>query len=569
MNKLLSLSVTVLLSFSLAGYSYGQPKESPAGNSRADLNTLRHEVLETGRDMLLGGFLSLGANGFSSGGADRIRPIDVPLAQWIAKGNYPSAIIGVMAAAETTAASDSTQQQLLLATLHLADGANVPTPAAFRQLLNGKTLPVSTTAQNLAWLQLAGSLYQQQRADEAIAALNNISEPLPTAHQQPQKLLRANALIELQQYDKAWLILARMPTNRVQTAYLRYNLAIALAADRQIERATVLLNKLLTIATTSAETAALKDRVNLTLAQLSIQHNMPDKGKQYLQAIRAGSPFYTQALFNTGWAEFTLRQYRAALDSWQQLATHFRTDVITQQALFAMPFLYSKLGFYDKSASHYQQAISLSNNEIKQLQAARNEANNLPLVRRLLAQAYDDKAASALDSFNHNQRHILLPVIAGRAFRSLSKRHDLLKDMQTNLQRWHALLDAGDTPTERSENSARQTAVTHRSHSRVASERLRPILRELTEKTGPLLRILPKQMTGRRVSVEQIDHLLKRTDEQITLTEERAQQAMFTALDRRTARVNHRLADAYFAAARLYDRIATRTGGTARAGANR
>lgn len=159
-------------------------------------------------------------------------------------------------------------------------------------------------------LRLAELQYERGYNDEARATLNALREKLPTGLVLGYQDLMTRVLMKDGRYGEALNLFSEFKTGDAQTAYMRFNLAVALMNDGQVQKGRDVLDRLGRMRVEDVETLALRDRANLTLGWNFLKAALGGTAKPIFQRIRVEGPFSNRALLGLGWAELAPRGER-------------------------------------------------------------------------------------------------------------------------------------------------------------------------------------------------------------------------------------------------------------------
>lgn len=221
------------------------------------------------------------------------------------------------------------------------------------------------------------------------------------------KLQSINSFIQNNQLSQATQILATIDRNTIQANYGHYNLGIAFIAQNKIKTGIALLDDVTHQITHNDEQRALKDKAHLITGQTLLKHKKPFLAKKHFIKISSYSLFYSEALLGAGQANFALRQYQQALESWTTLQKQPISGAVLE-SFYLIPNLLFRLGFYDSSLNEYQYAIEQYKKIIHTLESAITDLNN--------PNAILPQHIQATTLFKSYINHHLIPLLASHSF---------------------------------------------------------------------------------------------------------------------------------------------------------
>ena len=208
-----------------------------------------------------------------------------------------------------------------------------------------------------AWYYLAKIRYQRGYLAEGLAAITRIEGQLPGALEEDRALLHANLLLARGDAPAAAAVLQRIAPASAAAPYARYNLGVALVRGGDGSAGRALLDELGRAPAPNEELRSLRDKANVALGFAALKDEQPEQARVALERVRLDSPQASKALLGFGWAAAALKQPKAALVPWTELAGRDAADAAVLEASIALPYAYAELGAYGQALARYQDAI--------------------------------------------------------------------------------------------------------------------------------------------------------------------------------------------------------------------
>ena len=320
---------------------------------------------------------------------------------------------------------------------------------------------IDLATRNQAALALARMYYRKDDAAGTLYALDLIRDEVDVAKYQgksaeelrgkePEKFrvevayLRALASIGTGQFTSAVEILQSLRREKTLEGYVLYNLGIALIQAEQEGEGLKILDELGRLETRSNDLLALKDKTNLKLAYGLLDFGKAELAQTYFQRIRLDGPYSNNALLGAGWAAAALGRYDRALVPWSILHERERTNYSVQEALMAVPYAYSKLQAYGKSANMYDQAMDIFAYQISRLDASIKSIRAGKFLKALLdEQSKKDQnwVVNLRELPDSPETRYILDLMASNDFQTSYKNYKDLAALEKNLAKWLADLE--------------------------------------------------------------------------------------------------------------------------------
>lgn len=251
---------------------------------------------------------------------------------------------------------DKDNVNLLLVALYLGYGM----PDEAKELLSEELDKNSKIdLQNILWLKLAQARYHRGQFAEANTALTQIRGKMPRETDIERRLLYALVLIQQKQPKQAAEVLnvIDLKGNVTNTAFVRYNLAIALLKLNRIGEAMAQLKLLSEMNTSQKDLLALRDQALITAGYSLLKNKDAAQAKTYLEQVRLDGTLSGKAMLGLGWAYSIMDKHKLSIAAWSELGKRDISDPAALEATLAIPYAYSKLEAYRQAVEHYETAI--------------------------------------------------------------------------------------------------------------------------------------------------------------------------------------------------------------------
>ncbi|MGQ0697311.1 MAG: tetratricopeptide repeat protein [Panacagrimonas sp.] len=202
-----------------------------------------------------------------------------------------------------------------LAEFHLSFGMRDRAEAIYRTVAASVSDPLEA---GKARLRLAEFEYERGYLDEARASLLRAREKLPDELEDKWRDLYSRVLMSQGRYNEAVTVLDEISGNDDDTAYMRFNLGVALINDGRVAPGRTALDRVGRQLGDSDNIRALRDKANVTLGWHFLQNQLGGSAKPAFARVRIEGPYSNRALLGMGWAEIApegVRQTRAPINS--------------------------------------------------------------------------------------------------------------------------------------------------------------------------------------------------------------------------------------------------------------
>jgi len=371
------------------------------------------------------------------------------------------------------------EAELLRGGLLLSYGAHLEAGRIFERLIAEGAAPA---VRDRAWFYLAKIRYQRGYLDEAEEALTRIGDRLAGTLEGERHMLHAFLLMQRGRYAEAVERLQRIDKGSSIARYGRYNLGVALIRANDEKRGTALLEQIGREPADDEEFKALRDKANVALGFTFLKSGRPDWARSALERVRLDGLMSNLALLGMGWAYSAEDKHERALVLWEELRGRQLQNAAVQESLLASSYALGKLGAWRRALEQYEQAISIYNNEIAQLDGSIDAIRAGRLTQLLLREAPSEEMGWfwQLEHLPDSpETRYLASLLAGHDFQEALKNHRDLQFLIARLDQWTGDLHSYDDmlATRRRGFAERLTTVTASRHeqdvARLKSDRAR------------------------------------------------------------------------------------------------
>ena len=296
--------------------------------------------------------------------------------------NYFDATVKLLVAKEQgTISSHREAGELMIGGLYLSYGLHLEAEKTFKRLIKEGAGP---EIHDKAWFNLATVRYKKGLYEDAIRAIEEIGDTLPPDMKNEKDMMMANLLMARGQYDEATALLRKMLDRPGISEVARFNLGVALfRSERQIEGAEQ-LDRVGRVEAVDDVTKAIRDKANVALGYSLLAEQEALKARAYFQRVRVEGPYSNKALLGLGWSNAMLEEYKKAMSPWVELTKRDRNDTAVYEALLASAYGLEQLQAYPQSMQSYNEAISVFQDEMKNIEKAIEAVRKGELLDRLL-----------------------------------------------------------------------------------------------------------------------------------------------------------------------------------------
>ena len=326
------------------------------------------------------------------------------------------------------------ESELYVADMELSYRMHQKVGRTMQRLLDKSVHP---SIRNRAAYRLAHIAFIKSAYEDALVALDRIDANTDEKLKQRAILLRGQALVALQRYPEAIKVLSTVHGGADVQAFANYNLGVAYLGENDTLSAYKVLNAVGTMAASNRETAALRDKANLTIGAALLKAEKPQEARPYFERVQLDSAFANKALLWVGWADAASGQYEQALVPWMLLRKRDITDVAVQEAMLAAPYGYSQLKAFGKSAVLYGQAVDKIDHEIQRLDDSIRSIREGKFLKAMLSEKarHDPEWLFKLgESADLPETRYLRNLLAGNSFNESYQNYRELDQLRLNLE---------------------------------------------------------------------------------------------------------------------------------------
>jgi hypothetical protein len=306
---------------------------------------------------------------------------------------------------------------------------------------------VSELVRNEAAFRLARIHFQKDQPGDALRALARISGNVPEDIRDDIEFLRANVYMAIGRTSDAVDVLRRLQDSETLQGFSTYNLGIALLRDGRPREAIEQLDKAGQVQSRDQGTLAIRDKSNLVLGTLLLESSAFEPARRSLDRVRLEGPFSNQALLRAGWAAASAENFERTLVPWGILAEREPTDAAVQEALLALPYAYSKLNLYGRSALLNGRAVETFGAELAKLDASIESVNDGEFLKALGREEIrqDKDWVIHLRSLPEApETFYMMTLMASHDFQTALQNYLDLEDIRKKLASWQRSLDSFD-----------------------------------------------------------------------------------------------------------------------------
>ncbi len=381
---------------------------------------------------------------------------------------YFSAIIHLTVAQQRKTIPHHTDDaELLLGGMYLSFGMHREAGRIFNRLITEK---VPLRIRNRAWFYLAKIRYQRTLYPEAEQAIGKIEGALPGLQENERRLLYAKILMAQKRYAEADSYLSETNDKSIWSVYIRYNLAVSMIKQNNIERGRELLQSIGRLKAPGKELQAIRDQANLALGYSYILEKKPAQAIEDLRKVRLKGHLSNKALLGLGWAYDQQKEYRKALLPWLELNKRNPLDSAVQESFLATAYALGRLNQDSRALDHYLTAIEIYEGEVRRLEDTIINISNGSFIQQIMAIQSQNEMGWFWEMENvpvTPESHYLINLLASNTFQESLKNYRDLVLLRNNLDSWSKNIEAYNTML-----NTRSTAY---------SERL-PVIRKNTER---------------------------------------------------------------------------------------
>ncbi len=399
------------------------------------------------------------------------------------EGNYFDGILRLVASRNfIDTGADKELVNLLLAALYLGyDMPNEAKEVLSEELDKNSKLDV----QNALWLKLAQARYQRGQYTDVNTALAQIRGKMPRESDLERRLLFALALIQQKQPKQAAEVLnvIDLKGNVASTAFVRYNLAIALLKLNRVGEAMEQLKLLSEMSSSQKDLLALRDQALITAGYSLLKNKDPSQAKNYLEQVQPNSTLYGKAMAGLGSAYSNLDKYKLSIAAWSELSKRDISDPAALEATLAIPYAYSKLQAFRQAAEHYESSINDLVAADKKLDALMTSIRSGKTLAVILAQGPMANPA-AIQEYRKvtdpADLQFLAPLLMSHEFQEAHRNYEDMQTLSKKIQQWINSLEKAKNVSPSFRESYMGRLVKHQTEISNTSRDLEKYIKRLT-----------------------------------------------------------------------------------------
>ena len=336
------------------------------------------------------------------------------------------------------AGADKDNVNLLLVALYLGYGM----PDEAKELLSEELDKNSKIElQNTLWLKLAQARYQRGQYADANTALTQIRGKMPREAELERRLLFALVLIQQKQPKQAADVLnvIDLKGNVTNTAFVRYNLAVALLKLNRIGEAMAQLKLLGDMNSAQKDLLALRDQALITAGYSLLKNKDPAQAKTYLEQVRLDGTLSGKAMLGLGWAYSIMDKHKLSIAAWSELGKRDISDPAALEAALAIPYAYSKLEAYRQAAEHYETAISdfvAADKKLDALMVSVRGGKALAVILKQGPMAHPTAMQEYRKVTDPADLHFLAPLLMSYEFQEAHRNYEDMQTLSKKVQQW-------------------------------------------------------------------------------------------------------------------------------------
>ncbi len=371
---------------------------------------------------------------------------------------------------------------LLLAALYLGYGM----PDSAKELLSEQLDKNSRTdVQNLLWLQLAKARYQRGQVEDAATALGQIRGKMIKDSEIERRLVYAMVLIQQNQTKKAAEVLSviDLKGNINSTAFIRYNLAVALLKLNRFGEAMEQFKQISEMNTAQKDLLALKDQALIAAGFTLLRNKDPNQAKTYLEQVRSDGVLNGKAYLGLGWAYSMMDKNKLAIAAWTELEKRGISDPTALEATLAIPYAYSKLQAYRQAVTIYEGAVTKLQDASKTLDGLISSVKSGKTTDVILRQGPMTNANSMAEYrrvVDAEELSFLVPVLISFEFQEAHRNYLDMQTLGKKVQQWITALERAKNVSPSFRESYMGRLVKHQTEVNNATKDLEKYIKRLT-----------------------------------------------------------------------------------------
>lgn len=373
---------------------------------------------------------------------------------------------------------------LLLSALYLGYGM----PDAAKELLSEELDKNSKTdVQNLLWLQLAKARYHRGQVEDAATSLAQIRGKLIKDSEIERRLLYALVLIQQNQTKQAAEVLSviDLKGNVTATAFIRYNLAVALLKLNRFGEAMEQFKQISEMNTAQKDLLALKDQALIAAGFTLLRAKDPGQAKTYLEQVRSDGVLTGRAYLGLGWAYSMMDKHKLAIAAWSELEKRSVSEPEALEATLAVPYAYSKLEAYRQAVTLYENAInrfSAAEKKLDGLVTSVKSGQSMDVILRQGPMTNANSMSEYRRVMDADELSFLVPFLISYEFQEAHRNYVDMQTLGKKLQQWITALERAKNVSPSFRESYMGRLVKHQTEVSNATKDIEKYLKRLAMK---------------------------------------------------------------------------------------
>ena len=269
---------------------------------------------------------------------------------------------------------------------------------------------------NIIHLEKGRTLYKIMAYKEAAAEFSRIEKVDQQDNKELQDIieeslyLRANSLMKIGDYSGAMALIDLIPGKSRFYRYGTYTRAM-ISLNISKEEDTIKYLKQIVKNSPAPRTANDKQddlienlslKSDTTLGFIYLERNNPEEAIKHFAVIPRESPFYTQALFGSGWAYATMGRWVRTVVFWEELVNLYPEDKYAREVVPFIGHAYVTLSAYGKALEQNGIALRYYEDILKRFSDIEQEINarNIKGIAHAIEVVGDKDFANEWDLFN-------------------------------------------------------------------------------------------------------------------------------------------------------------------------
>ncbi len=298
---------------------------------------------------------------------------------------------------------------------------------------------VSAQVRNEAIYRLSRLFFQTQDYVNALHNIDRIEGKLPEGMESDIAFLKGQIYLVNGRFSDAEQIFAGLEGKSGYQGFAAYNRGVSLFSQGKDVKGAEAMDSAGSVSGSERGTEAIRDKANLVLGSRLLEKGEAQLAGKYLERVRLEGPFSNRALLGAGWADIKREDFRHALVPWSILFKRNVTDPSVQEALLGVPYAYSQLGFYGKSALLYGSALEKIGGELEKLEASINSIKQGSFLKALLREEGrldKDWVIHLRELPQMPETFYLMQLMASNDFQVMLQNYLDLEELRQRLESW-------------------------------------------------------------------------------------------------------------------------------------